>query len=203
MLFKENCLFLARRCIHCTKRFKNTVSNLCLCLSCHNALKSACHNSAVTSTYMYTGIIRSLLLRSKVKSDLYAMQILRRLWHDFLQSYPAPVRLSAVVPAPSSLWDRVRGRFDLGWWLARDAAAIYKVPLLKAPRSVHFNLTKQAQRTSRQHCNLLTITTKKDQSKTTILIVDDVITSGETLRKTALIFQSKYNICFFTLAAGS
>jgi predicted amidophosphoribosyltransferase len=107
-----------------------------------------------TSLYRYEGLVRHLVLRAKVHGDRAALAFLVTLvvFGRAKAVAAAASWADAVIPAPSSLWGRLRGRLDLAYHMAAAVAALGGRPLLSAPFLLHWRLRKQAlqQRSSRR-----------------------------------------------------
>jgi predicted amidophosphoribosyltransferase len=130
-----------------------------------------------------------LILRAKVQSDHQALGLLE----EIFRRHPAVTRHAAwcdvVMPAPSSLWGRMRGRFDLAYFLARSIAQDSGKPLVSAPGHLHWRLFKRAQQRRRQTSGAEPQNQAAKELPvprgSKILIVDDIVTTGVTLRETA------------------
>ncbi len=179
------------------------------CLLCHNnssligpacqaqldryALRYDCEitpHLPATALYPYVPLLRDLVLRVKIAGSLRAWQAVVQLLNrklDFSQP-------QVIVPAPSSLWSRLRGRHDLAWMMAGHLAQQTNARLIEAPLFTHWRLRKQTQARQRGLYHppnwppkLLQLMLPQVVGQK-ILLVDDVITSGATLRQLAALF---------------
>ncbi len=79
------------------------------------------HLTDVYIIFEYQGLIRDLIGRSKIKNDPVALGFLLRFARQYavekLIEFDNPDTL--ICPAPASLWGRVRGRFDVAEMFAR------------------------------------------------------------------------------------
>ena len=142
----------------------------------------------VCSLYHYRHSIRSLVLNAKVSNEWRSVDACKQLMlnHPGLRDYLTGVE--AVMPAPSSLWGRWRGRTDLAYILAQSISESFGVPMVLAPLKYYWRYQKRARipgEIRRDHGTLGSL--KKDYASNLTdslgpyLIVDDVITTGHTL----------------------
>ncbi len=141
--------------------------------------------------------MRRLILRAKVEGDSTALVVLRRL---FLTSPALAVACAAVeqiIPVPSSLWGRLRGRIDIPWFLASDAAERFKLSLIAAPKQLYWRLNKRAYKEQRQRG--YTLQFPQGEASIPTLLIDDIVTTGYTLTYLSSRLISA-RCSFFTLA---
>lgn len=150
----------------------------------------------LTSLYGYDGVIRRLVLRTKVDGDRAALTLLIALTILWSGGPGLVTWADAVVPAPSSLWGRLRGRLDLAFHIAVALAHRGERPLLLAPFHLHWRPQKQAMlgREARGDGETLPAWLlrwsdgrfeRAAAPAGTILLIDDVVTFGGTLRRLA------------------
>jgi predicted amidophosphoribosyltransferase len=184
-----------------------------ICEACHIRLFSLVYDRKVHVSeervyvgFLYQSIIRTLILRAKVKNEVPALAALASTLEEVLcpswvTTYNSPDCL--VVPAPSSLWSRTLGRFDLAWTLGLTLfplASFLKVPLPgmfwrrkragrnqvtskhcrgSTPEMINNFLNKiinsQAELTRFYDVNI------KISAASRILVIDDVLTTGLTM----------------------
>jgi predicted amidophosphoribosyltransferase len=145
--------------------------------------------------YRYEGPVRDLVLEAKVASCGFMYQLVQELWRQELTLRMWAASVDAIMPAPSSLWSRFHGRLDLAYGLARVLAKELDVPLLMPPLKLAWRWRKRArtsgarrrswQRPMPNHHDRLW-PAKPRYLLQRLLLVDDVLTSGQTLNQLAL-----------------
>ena len=104
-----------------------------------------------------------------------------------------------IIPAPSSLWSRFYGRFDVAWILSHKLAKIYQKPLNTLPYLMYFKWQKNSFLKQRDSIKIKYKLNKKTISKH-VLIFDDVITTGSTIKRIIDILPKDINIKVLTLS---
>lgn len=215
-------------CAHCSPdSFAPSKWSYPLCSSCldqarlepdHGLWQGLCAETSypLSALWPYQGPIRQAILAFKMQGRWPAGARLV----EWASEEPALRRLlqgiDAVMPIPSSLWGRWRGRLDLAALLAQVLADSAGKPLVDPPRRYWGSWRKQAQRSRRERSGSRSAVTLSwsDQyflpyglsEKTTgrslrILLVDDIVTSGQTLTEYADRFRN-ISFQFFALASA-
>ena len=157
-------------------------------------------NLGICSLYKYEKQLRELILAAKVKNQRRELMVLLELW----QSNPVCQNLAEnsefLMPAPASLWSRLRGRIDIPWFLAKNLSLKYNKKLLSPPLRLSWRTKKRAQKKRKGNSFNCSGFIDSKNNKPSILLIDDVVTSGYTLNKICLELEGMYNIKILTLA---
>jgi predicted amidophosphoribosyltransferase len=207
-------------CQICHRVMMRRPFELTFCQRCHDELAEivlsdrrvsvspSCPEVAdIHSLWQYRGIVRKLILRAKVYGDVPALRILLRLVGDRPEVGTLLTWADAIVAAPSSLWSRVFGRFDLAALLAQALAISSGIRIMPAPSALYWRWRKQAlrHRHDRHSTDIveswilrirqlirghkLVFGTRREKPAyrypQRILLIDDVVTSGVTLTRVA------------------
>ena len=159
-----------------------------------------------TALYPYVSPLRDLVLRVKIEGSLRARQAVLHL----LNCHRHLPRAQVIVPAPSSLWSRLRGRHDLAWMIASNLARRSGAKLIEAPLFTQWRRHKQAKQRRSEFYQLPRLPQRMLKlllprvAGQTILLVDDVITSGATMCRLAALFPDNQVGAFaFCLSPGN
>jgi predicted amidophosphoribosyltransferase len=197
--------------------FSNSHLGLKLCIACIDELEElSCYKleskalewsmannrslAKIDSLFWYSGIVRNLTINAKVKGDISALNRILQIWNAELDA-DAIKDIDAVIPCPSSLWSRIHGRIDIAWFLAAKIAQKHRIKFLRPPRAIYWNMKKRSQ-TERPLDTTLVVPEEPtklitNRSQNHCLILDDVVTTGTTL-KTCIEHASKLNFHTFT-----
>lgn len=156
------------------------------CPECLAGLPSICpadHSGIDTALFVYQGQIRDLILRAKVKNQWSALQSLCSLFvcNPLVLSMVADS--DVIVPAASSLWGRMRGRFDVAQSVALELSRQVGVPLELLPTSHYLRGKKRAGQNDKETANGSIVSANQgflDQRR--VLMIDDIVTTGWTMR---------------------
>jgi predicted amidophosphoribosyltransferase len=155
----------------------------------------------VTAVFDYVAAARELILRAKTRNDASALGLL-------LQACEVKVSLwmeeragdgLLVVPAPSSLWGRMKGRFDIALmasehWFRSDQIVRAMLPgtfFRKKRAGINQSLNSNAslafyERFFIKKSNFI----NKISMSRHIVVVDDVMTTGFTMKATIELLKS-------------
>ncbi len=172
-----------------------------LCKSCVQTLEPAKSHDEFYSLYRYNSILRELVLKVKIHDNFRAVACLNYLFvNSDLSSFLAK-SCDFIIPAPSSLWSRLRGRIDLAWLLATALSKQYHCRIRAAPIGLHWQLSKRSKILHREKLKDVREAFFGEWKEKTCLIIDDVVTSGYTLRRVASRIK-KENCKFLTLGSA-
>ena len=190
-------------CVLCYQNKVNTQLRT-LCSTCFKKLVPASNykNFLVSSLYVYEHSMRELILRVKIAGDHLALNCLKQLWLNTEEGQKKVMWADCLMPAPSSLWSRVHGRFDLAYLLCHELSKTNKKKLLHPPKSLYWRWQKRSLLKSRLTMNFDNYH-QQNEKKSHLLIIDDVLTTGYTLNNVAKSLNETYNLRFLTLARAS
>lgn len=176
---------------------KNLLCNLCSHFFRNHSIKKT---RGVKSLYPYSPQMRSLILQSKVGCEQRSLKCLIEL----MVNHPLTQQLSShadyIMPAPSSVLSRWRGKIDIAWFLAHTLSTNHSKKFKKAPFKFFWSLKKQSykKRISQEFdCSSFVQTNPECPS---LLIIDDVFTTGFTLNKLCWDLEANYNLDLLTLS---
>lgn len=159
----------------------------------------------MASLFRYGGLLRKLILDFKIKGRWHSGILLVEIFGSdgFVQDWMSDADF--IMAVPSSFWGRWQGKHDLAFALAERLSANSGVPLLKAPRTSFFRFKKQSfQPYSDRLTKVLAEpgrlskrailklqrqafhgTNSEESHRPLIVLVDDIVTSGQTLERLA------------------
>ena len=188
-------------CILCFQKKYNTRQQASLCQKCLKKLVPISNEeqSRINSLFLYEPHIRQLILEVKIRGSYPALFCLTELLVNSKSVQYLIEAVDYIMPAPSSLWSRFYGRFDLAYLLCYYLAKAYKKQLLCPPLSLMWRWQKRSQCKERLAKEFFA-SIHQNQMHSHLLIFDDVFTTGYTLKKVADLLTDTYNLHFLTLA---
>ncbi len=169
------------------------------------------------SIFYYQHLIRDLILRAKVQKDYQALQLLLSIVEkelpsikSFISSHVGTNLKLSLIPTPSSLWSRFKGKYDVAYLITQTLSKELKVPIEKTSYKLGWSLFKRSKNKIKYTPDSISSTVSRtDTSIQTfdfnrcILIVDDILTTGQTLKNLGSIYQSPNTlVLYFTLATS-
>ena len=169
-----------------------------LCKLCSSQLKYKAYTySFGLSLYDYHSVIRKLILSVKLElSPLHLLAVKKIFLSSLDLNLLMKKNFFAVCPSPSSLESRLKGGFDLAWFLAYFISKKFKVKLISPPKKKYYYKEKRSKVENRETPELRLFKGNKEDK---ILLVDDVLTSGNTITKLHKSFPD-FSCYFITLA---
>ena len=155
--------------------------------------------------FEYRSFVRDLILRAKVKNDFHALRCLCYLAESCSEILFLVNWADIIIPAPSSLWSRLRGRYDIAGFWACNLAKENDKKLEIGPSRLAYRIRKRALMTpsakigvtganpfiNRLLASGLSSRYKRKAENTelskgkNLLVIDDIMTTGFTMRSIA------------------
>lgn len=198
-------------CLSCLNKTKNIqIKYSYLCSQCEKFLPSlACPRFANGfSLFAYQGFVKEIVIQTKIGQSWPHQILLKELVQDAAKNilFPLLTHAQFIAPAPSSLWSRLRGRFDIASMMAEQFASVFGFPIIYPPLQSYARLRKQtAQKVRSSHLGCLPrVEARFFYDSPYFLLVDDVLTSGYTITHTATYWpQLSYRYITFAKAVGT
>ena len=154
----------------------------------------------IYSLFKYEKDLRRVIVKTKVKNNPQCLRSLLSLLRNSFLANELAIKSDKIMAAPSSLWSRARGRVDLAWLLANTLSKEHKKELIYPPFKLLWRLKKRAQKKRLGESYNCSYFTKQKSNKTSVLVIDDIVTTGFTLNKLCHELEPMYNGEILTLA---
>lgn len=128
--------------------------------------------------YAYDTITKERIWNLKIKSQLRDIGDCVEEFCEWLSTEPFVRQFEHVMPMPSSLWGRWRGRIDIADFLAEGVRVNLGMKLRLPPFRLGWHFKKQAQKRG-QLVSLGTIM----KLEAPLLVVDDIVTTGQSFER--------------------
>jgi len=203
----DHCIGLIKRnpaphCIYCGKSVDTAG---CACGDCLN--KKPIFFKA-SSAYLYEGVLKELILQFKYKGKLALSNDLSGLMSDFLYDNPDILEdVSIITFVPISTSRMMRRGFNQSKILAKHLSDSYGIPMVKCIEKTASTKNQNELARLDRLSNLkgaFRVKSGTNLNGLTILIVDDVMTTGATLNECAIALKKHgaANVRCLTLARG-
>ena len=143
--------------------------------------------------YKYQGLMRDLIIQAKAGKCSFSLRTIMYLWHASIEMTNWLKSCHVVTPVNSSLAGRLRGGFDIAYHLAcsRD------LKLKRGPIHDRFRLRKQSFISSKLRkedsaqffLKTYSLDLMDDRDQAFYGIIDDIVTSGQSIFKTITNFN--------------
>lgn len=138
----------------------------------------------------YDAVMRRLIHRAKISGDRHAYEQCLSAVTQSAEAAKWADWADVMMPVPASLWGRIRGRFDIATGATHDLSKLSGRPWRRAPWELHWRLRKHAlvEREMRgvgvdKRERRPAVTDKGERIPEKILLIDDVITTGESVTR--------------------
>ncbi len=190
---------------YCASCFTRHDDQHLLCFPCRDELHDLELGSQdrILSCFKYRGVMRRLILRAKVQGDHRAVSLLTEIVvsHPLVETWISTC--DVVMPSPSSLWGRARGRLDLAALLANAIARHYGRPVRAAPWELHWRLRKRALAPRAERKPMIAEeVVDQETDGPRIGLFDDVVTTGQTMAWTQAALPAGSSVRALTLASA-
>ncbi len=172
-----------------------------VCDDCLSDFHPGLVSSYSFAVYHYRADLRDLITRAKISGDLPALSLLTDLFLNCESVKRFGQWADLIIPAPSSLWGRLRGKYDIAYELAAALARQMTKPHRSAPCSLYWRLKKRSQQHRKNDTNQF-FPPPQTEGQRKILLIDDILTTGRTLHEVAAFYPNDA-IQFLTLASAS
>lgn len=173
-------------------------------------------NFNVYSLFYYQNMIRDLILRAKVQKDHQALKLIesiiqlefeniKKFCISFFQNTTTLTSTKInpsssdsllpsffIIPVPSSLWSRIKGKYDISFMIAKTLSDLFGSKLIETSYKFGWNIFKRSKSLIKKQKNISTLNpsiksnlkpNSSIQNHKNIIIVDDILTTGYTLKK--------------------
>lgn len=151
-------------------------------------------NLTVTCLFGYMPPLRNIIIGCKAGSRFANYRYLVRALAEHPAALAAAATADFIVPAPSSLWGRMRGRFDIAHGAAAHLSERTGKSLRSPPWSFSWRLQKRARQRQKRWLPMSTEDPRRRQKPgwwvgKQLLLLDDIVTSGLTMATLANFYQ--------------
>lgn len=159
------------------------------CAACRETPR---HVDRVARVGSYQGILRSLITKYKFGRDQRLDRPLGHLLSSAIQGNPWADQIEALVPVPTTWWNRLRYRFRPPVQIAQAAGRFLRVPALPLVRVTgkqHNQVDLPASDRPQNVRGVFKLHPRARVAGTRLCIVDDVSTTGATLNEIARVLK--------------
>ncbi|OGS19901.1 MAG: hypothetical protein A3J83_08165 [Elusimicrobia bacterium RIFOXYA2_FULL_40_6] len=163
---------------------------------CYNCLhpEGKIYYESLRGTCVFEGVIKDLVHSYKYSSKEYLSKTFGNMLTNYLQDYNDLQNVDLVVPVPLHWYKKFKRGYNQSELLAKEVSLFYKKPLV-CDNVIRKKYTKQQVGLSRKD-RLINVNDafglkRPDEFKNkTVLVIDDVSTTGETVNQCAKVLKS-------------
>jgi ComF family protein len=174
-------------CLSCGRQLEKSSLAKTVCRSC---IKKTLHFDRAFSPCVYEGVTKDLIHKFKYRNKEYLGEPLSKIMIEFIHHYRLPLEfVDCIIPVPLSS-ARLREReFNQSEILASHIAGAFNKPLITNCLRRHRHTKRQTEiKTENRAANVtgsFSVTEAPAITNKTILLIDDVLTTGATSSEAA------------------
>jgi ComF family protein len=161
---------------------------------CRNCRDVPLHFERAFRLGPYDGLLRDIVLRMKRSTGEGLAEAMGQLWAGSCQAWVGEFAIDSIVPVPLHWWRRLQRRYNQSEALARTLAIQLNLPLqtscLRRSRSTPSQVGKSGPQRRENVRGAFRASISKTLAGKTVMIVDDVLTTGSTASEAARALKS-------------
>lgn len=145
------------------------------------------HYERVVASWYYDGAAARAVMRMKENDDPLSVAYFADVLADTVHQHYEDIFFDGVVFVPATRRDYRRRGYNPGEWVARETAKRLKLPCLPYLRKIYETAPQKRLSAEQRGGNLLGVydVTEETLEGKTLLLIDDVVTTGATLDECA------------------
>ena len=165
-----------------------------ICPRCKNKISKVKIQDEILSYGYYGGVLKELIFQFKYKSNFTAGKIISKLLEEIIKEENIIVDVICYVPmCKKSIKKRGYNQCEI---IAKDLSKELKIPVAHCMKKIKQTKEQKTLSKAEREINILgafEVTNKNDIENKNILLIDDVLTTGATVKECSKILR-KYNV---------